>query len=75
VPKKVEVFHSFYGLGAGRKGTLAWETGMDLAAILAYGEGRQKPGRLDRDFAEQIKMVAGVRFIQGRTSRTLRKYV
>ena len=34
----------------------------DLAAILAYGEGRKKPGRTDRALAEQIKMVAGVGF-------------
>ena len=34
----------------------------ELAAILAYGEGRKKPGHTDRALAEQIKMVAGVGF-------------
>jgi site-specific DNA recombinase len=34
----------------------------ELAAILAFGEGRKNAGLLDRDFAEQIKMVAGVGF-------------
>jgi site-specific DNA recombinase len=32
------------------------------AAILAYGEGRKKPGRTDRDVADQIRVVAGVGF-------------
>jgi hypothetical protein len=32
-----------------------------LAAILAFGEGRKNLGHLDRDSAEQIKVVAGER--------------
>jgi hypothetical protein len=47
----------------------------DLAAILAFGEGRNKPGSIDRDSAKQIKMVAGVRFVQARTAQVLRKHV
>ena len=43
------------------QGSLKVEVRGELAAILAYGEGRKKPGRMDRDFAEQIKMVAGAR--------------
>jgi site-specific DNA recombinase len=34
----------------------------ELAAILAFGEGRKNPGPRDRDSAKQIKMVAGVGF-------------
>ena len=44
------------------QGGLKVEVRGELAAILAYGEGRQKPVRMDRDIAEQIKMVAGVGF-------------
>jgi site-specific DNA recombinase len=44
------------------QGSLKVEVLGELAAILAYGEGRKKPGRTDRDIAEQIKMVAGVGF-------------
>jgi site-specific DNA recombinase len=44
------------------QGSLKVEVRGELAAILAYGEGRKKPGRMDRAFAEQIKMVAGVGF-------------
>jgi site-specific DNA recombinase len=44
------------------QGSLKVEVRGELAAILAYGEGRKKPGRADRDIAEQIKMVAGVGF-------------
>jgi len=29
----------------------------------AYGEGRKKPGRSERDIAGQIKMVAGARAV------------
>jgi site-specific DNA recombinase len=57
------------------RGSLEVEVRGELAAILAYGEGRKKPGRLDRDIAEQIKMVAGVRFVQERTGEALRKLV
>ena len=44
------------------QGSLEIEFRGELAAILAYGEDRYKPGRTDRDLAEQIKMVAGVGF-------------
>jgi len=43
-------------------GRLRVEVRVDLAAILAFGEGRKNPGREDRDSAEQIKVVAGVGF-------------
>jgi hypothetical protein len=42
-------------------GSLRIEVRGELAAILAFGEGREKPGRMDRDIAKQIKMVAGAR--------------
>jgi hypothetical protein len=41
------------------RGGLKLEVRGELAAILAYGEGRKKPGRSERDIAGQIKMVAG----------------
>ena len=44
------------------QGSLKVEVRGELAAILAYGEDRKKPGRTDRALAEQIKMVAGVGF-------------
>jgi site-specific DNA recombinase len=44
------------------QGSLKVEVRGKLAAILAYGEGRERPGRTDRALAEQIKMVAGVGF-------------
>ena len=56
-------------------GGLRIEVRGDLAAILALGEGRKNPGRVDRDSAQQIKEVAGVRFVQERTGRALRKLV
>jgi len=56
-------------------GRLRIEVRGDLAAILALGEGRKNPGRVDRDSAQQIKEVAGVRFVQERTGRALRKLV
>ena len=42
-------------------GRLRIEVRGDLAAILAFGEGRKNPGQVDRDSAEQIKVVAGER--------------
>ena len=42
-------------------GRLRIEVRGDLAAILAFGEGRKNPGHVDRDSAEQIKVVAGAR--------------
>jgi hypothetical protein len=42
-------------------GSLRIEVRGELATILAIGEGRQKPGPVDRDIAKQIKMVAGAR--------------
>jgi plasmid stabilization system protein ParE len=44
------------------KGSLRTEVRGELAAILAFGDGREKAARIDRDIAEQIKMVAGVGF-------------
>jgi site-specific DNA recombinase len=44
------------------EGSLKVEVRGELAAILAFGEGKKKPGRMDRDIAKQIKMVAGVGF-------------
>jgi hypothetical protein len=41
------------------QGSLKVEVRGELAAILAYGEDRKKPGRTDRALAKQIKMVAG----------------
>ena len=43
------------------EGNVKIEVRGELAAILALGEGRKKPGRMDRDIAKQIKMVAGAR--------------
>jgi site-specific DNA recombinase len=43
------------------KGSLRTEVRGELAAILAFGDGREKAARIDRDIAEQIKMVAGAR--------------
>jgi hypothetical protein len=40
-------------------GSLGIEVRGELATILAIGEGRKKPGSVDRDIAKQIKMVAG----------------
>jgi hypothetical protein len=42
-------------------GSLRIEVRGELATILAIGEGRKKPGPMDRDIAKQIKMVAGAR--------------
>jgi site-specific DNA recombinase len=42
-------------------GVLRVEVRGELAAILALAAEGKKPGRIDRGFAEQIKMVAGAR--------------
>jgi len=42
--------------------TLRIEVRGELAAILAFGEARKNASCVDRDIAEQIKMVAGVGF-------------
>jgi hypothetical protein len=44
------------------QGSLKVEVRGELAAILAFGEDREKTGRVDRNIAKQIKMVAGVGF-------------